>query len=171
MNKNLVLTGMMGVGKSTIGKKLAKNLKFKFIDIDQVIEKRERKKINEIFKDKGESYFRKVEEKITLEFLSRKKLVISLGGGSFLNKSVRRDVLAGSISIWLDSSVKSILKRLKNIKKRPLLDKDNLEQSINKIYSVRKKIYNRSNYRVKCDLLEEEKIIKKIVKLYENSKN
>ena len=110
-------------------------------------------------------------KKITLEFLSRKKLVISLGGGSFLNKSVRRDVLAGSISIWLDSSVKSILKRLKNIKKRPLLDKDNLEQSINKIYSVRKKIYNRANYRVKCDLLEEEKIIKKIVKLYENSKN
>ena len=83
MNKNLVLTGMMGVGKSTIGKKLAKKLKFKFIDIDFIIEKKERKKIDEIFKTKGEKYFRKIEEKITLKFLDRERQVISLGGGSF----------------------------------------------------------------------------------------
>ena len=63
MKKNLLLTGMMGVGKSTIGKKLAKKLKLKFIDIDQIIEKKEKSKIKEIFIKKGENYFRKIEKK------------------------------------------------------------------------------------------------------------
>ena len=63
MKKNLLLTGMMGVGKSTLGKKLAKKLKLKFIDIDQIIEKKEKKTIKEIFEEKGEGYFRKIEKK------------------------------------------------------------------------------------------------------------
>ena len=64
MKKNLVLTGMMGVGKSTIGKKLAQRLKLKFIDVDQVIEKREKSTIKEIFEKKGEDYFRNIEKKL-----------------------------------------------------------------------------------------------------------
>ena len=72
MNKSLVLTGMMGVGKSTIGRLLAKRLKVKFIDVDNFIEKREKKSIKKIFEDNGEKYFRKIEEKITLKFLKKK---------------------------------------------------------------------------------------------------
>ena len=71
MKKNLLLTGMMGVGKSTLGKKLAKKLKLKFIDIDQIIEKKEKKTIKEIFEEKGEGYFRKIEKKISLEELKK----------------------------------------------------------------------------------------------------
>ena len=63
MKKNLVLTGMMGVGKSTIGKRLAKKLKLKFYDIDKIIEKKEKKTITEIFETKGQDYFRKIEKK------------------------------------------------------------------------------------------------------------
>ena len=87
LKKNLLLTGMMGVGKSTVGKKLAKKLKLKFIDIDKVIEK-EKKTIKEIFEDNGEDYFRMVEKIITLEELKKINSVIALGGGAFMNPSI-----------------------------------------------------------------------------------
>ena len=74
MNKSLVLTGMMGVGKSTIGRLLAKKLKMKFIDVDKIIEKNEKKSIKRIFEDSGENYFRKLEEKITLKILKNNKV-------------------------------------------------------------------------------------------------
>ena len=171
MKKNLILTGMMGVGKSTVGKRLAKKLKLKFIDIDTTIEKEEKRTIAEIFKSDGEQYFRKIEKKITLEVLQKNNLVISLGGGAFLNKSIRREVLSSSISIWLDLNVKNLYMRLKNIKKRPLLKAEKLEETINKIYTERKKFYNQSNYKITTDLLEINKIVKKVIELYESSRN
>ena len=171
MKKNLVLTGMMGVGKSTIGRKLSEKLKLKFIDIDQFIEKREKSKISEIFKVKGEIYFRKIEKKITLEILKEQQIVIALGGGSFLNNLIRQKIKNSSLSFWLDSNIKIILPRLQNIKKRPLLNKDNFEENINKIYLERKKIYNKADFKIKCDSLEIDEIVNKIIKLYENSTN
>ena len=171
MKKNLVLTGMMGVGKSTIGKMLAKKLKLKFVDIDKIIEKKEKKTINEIFKDKGEEYFRKIEEKITLEELNKESLVIALGGGAFINNSVRKFAKSSSISFWLDVDLKTLIGRLKNTRKRPLLNLRSLEESINKIYLKRKKIYNESNYTIKCNSIEVGEIVNKIINLYENSRN
>ena len=171
MKKNLVLTGMMGVGKSTIGKKLAKKLKLKFIDIDQIIEIKEKSTIREIFEKKGENYFRKIEKNITLEKLKENNLVIALGGGAFINSSLRKKIKESCISFWLDLKVEILLDRLKNVTKRPLLDKDQLEQTINKIYSERKKIYNESNFRIKCNSMNKDEIVYKIMKLYENSGN
>ena len=92
MGKNLTLTGMMGVGKSTIGKNLAKKLNYNFVDVDKIIEKKEGLSINLIFKNKSESYFRKIENDITLSELKKKKSVISLGGGAFLNNIIRKNV-------------------------------------------------------------------------------
>ena len=162
---------MMGVGKSTVGKKLAKKLKLKFIDIDQIIEKREKRTIKEIFENKGEGYFRRIEKKISLEELKKSNAVIALGGGAFMNSSIRKESKNLSISFWLDLDLKSLLIRLKNVKKRPLLNQDSLEESVNKIYSERKKIYNKSNFRIKCNLMNVDQIVDKIVKLYENSGN
>ena len=71
----------------------------------------------------------------------------------------------------MDLKVESLLIRLKNIKKRPLLDEDKLKQSINKIYSERKKIYNESNFRIKCNAMDKDEIVYKIIELYENAKN
>tara|TARA_Y100000816_G_C25685263_1_gene362741 strand:+ start:77 stop:571 length:495 start_codon:yes stop_codon:yes gene_type:complete len=162
---------MMGVGKSTIGKRLAAKLNLEFIDIDKIIEKKEKNTIREIFKNKGEKYFRKIEKKITLEELKRNNQVVALGGGAFINSAVRKEVKISCISFWLDSDMTFLLPRLKNIKKRPLLDHDELEKTINKIYSERKKIYNESNFKIKCNSVNKDKIVRKIIKLYESSRN
>jgi len=162
---------MMGVGKSTVGRKLAKKLKLKFADIDQIIESKEKTTINAIFKNKGEDYFRKIETKVTLEELKKINLVIALGGGAFINKKIRQEVKDSSVSFWLDASLKSLLPRLKNLKKRPLLNKDNLEKKMNKIYSERKKIYDKSNFKIECDSMKIDEIVNKVIKLYENSGN
>ena len=169
MKKNLVLTGMMGVGKSTVGKNLAQKLSYNFVDIDRTIESREGSTINLIFKNKSESYFRKLENEISLEKLKKKNTVISLGGGAFLNKSIRREVKNTSVSFWLDVDVSEIIKRLKKTKKRPLLYNKNLNVTVNKIYLERKKTYSEADYRIKCNFLRAEIIVDKILKIYEKS--
>jgi shikimate kinase len=162
---------MMGVGKSTIGKMLAKKLKLKFIDVDRIIEIKEKSTIKEIFQNKSENYFRKVEKKIILEELKKDNLVVALGGGAFINTSIRRKIKDTCVSFWLDLKVDSLLNRLKNATKRPLLDKNQLDKSVNKIYSERKKIYNESDFRIKCNSMNKNEIVYKIMKLYENSGN
>ena len=161
----------MGVGKSTVGKNLAQKLSYNFVDIDRTIESREGSTINLIFKNKSESYFRKLENEISLEKLRKKNTVISLGGGAFLNKSIRREVKNTSVSFWLDVDVSEIIKRLKKTKKRPLLYNKNLNVTVNKIYLERKKTYSEADYRIKCNFLGPDKIVDKILKLYEKSGN
>ena len=161
---------MMGVGKSTIGKNLAEKLSYSFVDIDHLIETKEGSSIKTIFKNKGESYFRKIEQDITLEMLKKKGLVIALGGGAFLNKSIRRLIKQSSISFWIDVKTDILIKRLEKTEKRPLLLKGNLNETVNKIYLARKKTYSESNFRIKCNFETKENIIEKIFKLYESSK-
>jgi len=160
---------MMGVGKSTVAKKLSKKLKIKFVDIDQLIEKKENNSIKEIFNTKGENYFRKIEEQTTLEVLKKNNLIIALGGGAFVNSTIRRKIKNTSISFWLDLSLKFLLPRLKNVKKRPLINQDKMVDSINKIYSERKKIYNESDFKINCNSIDIDEVVKKIIKIYENS--
>ena len=167
MRKNLVLTGMMGVGKSTIGKMLASELSYKHVDIDTLIEKHEGCSINLIFKNKTEVYFRKLENDLSLKELNKKKIVISLGGGAFLNNSIRRAVKINAISFWLDVQMSELIRRLKKTTRRPLLYKKNLFEEVNKIYLERKKTYSEADFRVKCNFLRPEKIVNKILKLYE----
>ena len=162
---------MMGVGKSTLAKTLAKKLSFNFIDIDELIEKKEGCSINEIFRNKSEFFFRKLESKITLEELEKKGSVVSLGGGAFLNKSIRQSVKRSSISFWIDVSLDILVKRLKKTKKRPLLVNKDLNKVISKIYLERKKTYNQADFKVKCDFLKKNEIVKKILRLYENTRN
>ena len=161
----------MGVGKSTIGKNLAKKLKYNFIDVDKLIEAREGLSINLIFKNKSEGYFRKVENKITLAELKKRNSVISLGGGAFLNNSIRRQAKRLSISFWLDLPIDELIKRLKKSRQRPLLFKKNITETVKKIYFNRKKIYNEADYRIKCNSLKSDEIVDKILDLYEKSGN
>ena len=167
MNKSLVLTGMMGVGKSTIGRLLAKRLNLKFIDIDKLIEKQEKKSISKIFELKGEAYFRKIEEKTTIKALKNNISVFALGGGAFINKSVRKEVLKSSCSVWLNLKLDLLIKRYNKNKNRPLLNKGNLKENLNRIFHSRKKIYRLANFKVNCDNIEKFKIVEEIIKMYE----
>lgn len=162
---------MMGVGKSTIGKNLAKKLKYNFIDVDKIIEAKEGLSINLIFKNKSESYFRKIENDITLSQLKKDNSVISLGGGAFLNKTIRRNAKKFSTSFWLDVPVYELIKRLKKSSQRPLLFKKNIDETVKKIYFDRKKIYNEADFRIKCNSLKSREIVNKILELYEKPGN
>ena len=167
MKKNLILVGMMGVGKTTLGKIVAKKNGFEFIDTDLNIEKKNSMTIKEIFEQKGEKFFRAEEEKEVLKSLKRENCIIALGGGAFLNDKIRDDILKSAISIWLDTDIKTLEKRVKWNEKRPLLKKNNSYKMIKKIYLERKKIYKLANYKIKCDKMNKSDLMKKIILLYE----
>ena len=167
MRKNLVLLGMMGVGKSTLGKIVAKEQNLKFIDTDLNIEKKCSMKISEIFKRKGEKFFRLQEEKEVLESLNKNECVIALGGGAFMKKTVRDRILKDTISIWLDINLNTLTKRIESNKKRPLLHGKNIHIKINKLYEERRNIYKLAKYKINCDNMSKENIVKKILILYE----
>ena len=167
-NNNLVLLGMMGSGKSTIGRLLSKNLNIELIDVDEIIEKEEGCKISEIFEKKGEICFRKIEEKITLKLLGSNKKIISLGGGGFINDNIRNEVLSNHISFWLDWNNSTLINRIKRSKKRPIAF--NLtENQIKKIISERSKIYSMANYKINCEKFSKDEIVKKIKDIYEKN--
>ena len=161
----------MGVGKSTIGKKLAKKLGYNFIDVDKLIEAKEGLSIYLIFKNKNENYFRKIEKEITLSELKKNNSIISLGGGAFLNNEIRKSAKKLSVSFWLDVPVDELIKRLKKNKQRPLLFKKNINETVKKIYFDRKKIYNEADFRIKCNALKSDEIVDRILNLYEKPRN
>ena len=168
LNKNLVLVGMMGSGKSSIGKILSKKLKYEYIDTDNKIEEIEKKTISEIFKLNGEKYFRNIEEIISLKFLKLNNKIIALGGGGYINSNIRKYVQKKCISVWLDWKNETLINRIKNSKKRPLAIKlDNLK--LKSLIIKRSVMYNLSDYRINCDKLNKKEIVEKIINLYENS--
>ena len=159
---------MMGVGKTTLGKIVAKKVGLKFIDTDANIEKNCLMRISEIFKRKGEEFFRLEEEKEVLKSLKESNSVIALGGGAFIDKTIRDSVLKNAVSIWLDADLKDLNKRIKWNKKRPLLNKKNNQKKINKLYNDRKNIYKLADYKINCINLNKQNIAEKIIVFYEN---
>ena len=157
----------MGVGKTTIGKIVAKKLGLEFVDTDENIEKKFSMKISEIFKKKGEKFFRIEEEKEVLKSLTKNNCVIALGGGAFINGSTRNSILKNTISMWLDNNLITLNKRIKWNKKRPLLDNKNNQKKINKLYAERKNIYKLADHKIVCNDLSKDDIAKKIIIFYE----
>jgi len=167
VKKNLVLLGMMGVGKTTLGKLVAKNQGLEFIDTDANIENKNSMTINEIFEQKGENFFRLEEKKEILNLLSKQDCVIALGGGAFMDKTIRESVLKNAISVWLDIDLKILNQRLKWNQKRPLLKKYNNQKKLSELYEQRKNIYQLANHKIVCDKLNKENIVNRIIRLYE----
>jgi len=168
LKKNLVFLGMMGSGKSSIGYLVSKKLNLVFADIDNLIEKENGLSISEIFKNKGESFFRSLEEKITLKALEEVNTIISLGGGGFINKKIRNEVLINHFSFWLNWDESILIKRIKNSKKRPLAFQAT-DQKIKKLIKQRIKIYSKAQFKINCNKLTKTEIVNKIIKIYESN--
>jgi len=148
----IVLVGLSGSGKSTIGAALSKQLNFSFIDIDERIEKSEGLSINEIFAQQGEGRFRELERNTVLELDLSRPSVLALGGGAWMQDEIR-DFLAPIASIiYLEANVASLLQRLENNNSRPLLDdlimrKEVLEQQL----ETRKGVYSEADITVNAN--------------------
>ena len=167
--ENIVFLGMMGSGKTSLGSLVAKKLKLDFFDIDQIIEKELKLSISEIFKNKGESFFRDVEEKITFKILKNKCGIISLGGGAFLNKKIRKEVLSNHLSFWLKWDSKTLIKRIQKSYKRPLAFRVSASE-LTDLIKKRSNFYTKALYIINCDNLTKNEITQKIINVYESNK-
>ena len=164
--ENLVFLGMMGSGKSSIGLIVSEKLNIEFIDVDQVIEKNTGMTISKIFESEGEKYFREIEEFTTLKLLKKNKVVLSLGGGAFLNNKIKKEVLDNHISFWLNWDAKTLVDRIRGSKKRPIADKSS-KSEIEELIKKRSIIYSKAMYKINCENLSKSEIVRDITKIYE----
>lgn len=174
MNKKIIaIIGLMGVGKSTIGAKLAEKLSYYFIDSDQEIEDFTKKTINEIFAENGEKYFREIEVKIIKEIIERdENMVLSLGGGSFMNDEIREILKEKAIVIWLYAPIDTILFRIGNKANRPLLNNSKKTRNVMKdkrrvleqLALKRYPIYGEADYKFNTKEESHENISNQIIK-------
>jgi shikimate kinase len=139
----LILIGMMGSGKSTIGKVLASAIDANFLDMDAMIEDREGTSISKIFEDKGESYFRALEHLMAKELEKKENVVIATGGGVVINESTMEALSANGTVIYLHIPVLDIVKRLEGDTQRPLLQNTSLKDKLEQVYSDRKSLYKK----------------------------
>ena len=162
LNKNIVFLGMMGSGKSSIGNLVSRKLNLRFVDVDNIIEDKSGMSISNLFEQKGEDYFRNLEEKITLKSLKTVGKVISLGGGAFINEKIRREVITNHLSFWLYWDESILLKRIQNSKKGPIAFKST-DKEIRQLIKKRSKIYSKAEFKINCNKLTKTEILKKII--------
>ena len=167
--ENIVFLGMMGSGKTSIGLLISKKLNLQFYDIDQIIEKELEMSISDIFEKKGEKFFRDIEEKTTLKILKKKWIVISLGGGAFINRKIREEILKNHLSFWLNWNSKTLIQRIKKNLKRPIALKSSTNELVNLI-KKRSVVYSKSKYKINCEKLSKNEIVNEIINFYENEK-
>ena len=162
--KNIYLVGFMGSGKSTVGKIVAEKLKMNFVDIDELIEKEKGMKITDIFKKKGEKYFRDLEKKKIKDLAVKENLVISTGGGLGADKENMDLMKKTGLVVWLDVSLDEILERCKGDKNRPLLNQS--YENLKKLYEKRKPIYKMAHIHIKTGNKNPEEIAEEIMYVY-----
>lgn len=162
-NKSLVLVGMMGVGKSSVGRRLAQTLDLPFVDADKEIEEAANRTIVEIFDAYGEEHFRDGEKRVIQRLLTEGPQVLATGGGAFMNEETREDISQNGISIWLRAELDIIVSRVRRKPTRPLLQKPNPEKIIADLLAERDPIYAHADLTVTSRDVPHETVVSDIL--------
>jgi shikimate kinase len=169
LNKPIVLVGMMGAGKSTVGTRLAKKLRVQFYDTDNLVQEMAGCSIDDIFKYAGEDFFRDKERQVVEDLLSLNNCVISTGGGAFIDPVNRKLIKEKSISIWLRADYDTILERVSRRNTRPTLRTDNKADLVDQLIKERYPLYEEADLCVNSGdgphMIIVDDIIEKISKL------
>jgi shikimate kinase len=148
LEKSIVLVGLMGAGKSSIGRLLARRLGLEFVDADTEIEAAAGASIEEIFKERGEAAFRSGERRVIARLLAGSACIIATGGGAFMNADTRSAIKKSAISVWLKADVETLLKRVSRRGGRPLLKNKDPRSVLNTLVAERDPIYARADVTV-----------------------
>jgi shikimate kinase len=154
------LVGFMAVGKSSVGRALAKRLDWQAVDIDHLIEQRERLPVSEIFAKHGEPYFRAVEQEVLAAQLPRRHVVVATGGGTFVDPTNRAVINHDGVSVWLDAPLDRVIARIPVDGRRPLAaDRTGLER----LYQVRRAAYEQAHLRVDAGRASVDALVEQLV--------
>jgi shikimate kinase len=162
--RTLVMVGMMGAGKSSVGRRLAARLAMPFVDADIEIEKAANTSINDIFERHGEAYFRDGERRVIQRLLDGEPKVLATGGGAFVNPETRAAIKAGAISIWLKADRDVLMSRVKRRSNRPLLKTANLDTVLDRLIEARNPHYAEATIHVQSRDVAHDVVIDDILK-------
>jgi shikimate kinase len=161
--RSVVLVGMMGAGKSSIGRRLATRLAIPFVDADAEIEKAAGMSIPDIFATRGEPDFRTGEARVIARLLEGGPQVLATGGGAFMNADTRAAIGAKGVSIWLNAELETLMRRIKRRHDRPLLHTDDLAATLQQLIDARYPIYALADFTVQSREVPHDKIVDEIV--------
>lgn len=161
--RSIVLIGLMGAGKTAIGRRLASRLGLEFTDADTEIEKAAGKSISDIFSDHGETYFRRGEEKVIARLLSGGPQVLATGGGAYMSKATRRQIGESGVSVWLKGDLEVLVERVKRRDHRPLLKDSDPEAVMKRLMEERYPVYAEADITVQSRDVAHDIIVGEII--------
>lgn len=161
--RNIVFVGLMGAGKSAIGRMVAQQLKVQFIDTDVEIERVSRMTISELFATYGEEEFRALETRVIKRLLRGGPKVISTGGGAFINDNTRRHISRGSISLWLKADLEVLWERVNKRDHRPLLKTENPKATLAALMDKRYPVYAEADLTIESRDVRKEIIVTEVL--------
>jgi len=169
--KNIYIVGFMGTGKTVVGKGLASQLSKQFLDIDCLIEDRQKRKISQIFAKEGEIYFRKIEKQILKEISLKQDQVVACGGGIVLDKENIQTMKNTGFMICLTCRSEVILERTQGFRHRPLLNVDNPKEKVEELLKARACFYAQADYTIDTSDLSISSVINKVMEYVRAEKN
>ncbi|MDD7909333.1 shikimate kinase [Pseudovibrio exalbescens] len=167
--KTIVLVGIMGCGKSTVGRRLAQYLSLPFVDADAEIEVAADRSISEIFAEHGEAYFREGERRVIARLLQEGPQVLATGGGAFMNDETRGNIKNNGISVWMRAELPIIMARVRKRPTRPLLQTADPEATMKKLMSEREPIYAQADMTIWSRDVSHEAVMEEILQALEHN--